>query len=373
MTEPKRVIERRREPEKRQMVITTGSWVRGVIVIAVAFALFIIRDLLLAVLASIVIASAIEPAASWARKRGIPRLPAVLSVYILSGIMFAGLFYFLFLPLLGEMSTFLNAFPEYTAELGKSGDLGNFFDSSGLFGPSNAITLPDILDRVNGMIITFSRGVFTSITSAFGGVLSFILIIILSFYLAVQEDGVGKFLKIITPWKQERYVVNLWKRSQHKIGLWMQGQVVLALIIMGLVYPGLLLLGIPHALLLSVAAGFFEIVPLFGPIIAAIPAVLLAFSSGGMSLALLVVGFFLIIHQFENQLIYPLVVKKVVGVPPMVSILALLIGAELAGFLGILISVPVAAVLMELLSDYEQEKIARLSKMEAAALSENGQ
>jgi predicted PurR-regulated permease PerM len=365
MSEQKKIIERRSEPERRQMVITTGSWVRAVIVIAVTLALFIIRDLLLAVLASIVIASAIEPATSWAKKKGIPRLPAVLSIYILSAVVFAGLFYFLFLPLLGEISTFLNAFPEYTASLGQSGNIGNLFDSSGLFGPSTTVTLPDVLDKVNGMLISFSRGVFTSVTSAFGGILSFILIVILSFYLAVQEDGVGKFLKIITPWKQERYVISLWKRSQHKIGLWMQGQVVLALIIMGLVYPGLLLLGIDHALLLAVAAGFFEIVPLFGPIIAAIPAVLLAFSGGGMSSALLVVGFFLIIHQFENQLIYPLVVKKVVGVPPMVSILALLIGAELAGFLGIVISVPIAAILMELLSDYEQEKVEKLSRIEA--------
>ncbi len=360
-----KTLERRKEPEKRRVVITTASWIRGAIVVVIFLALFSLRDLLLAVLASIVIASAIEPATIWAKKRGIPRLPTVIFVYLSSAVVFAGLFYFLFLPLLGELSTFLNAFPEYAASLGKSNGLGGFFDSSGAFGNGGTINTVDVLDRVNGVLVSFSRGVFSSASSAFGGILSFILIIILSFYLAVQEDGVGKFLKIVTPWKQEKYVVSLWKRSQHKIGLWMQGQVVLALIIMGLVYPGLLLLGIEHALLLAVAAGFFEIVPLFGPIIAAIPAVLIAFGSGGMPTALLVVGFFLIIHQFENQLIYPLVVKKVVGVPPMVSILALLVGGELAGFLGLIISVPMAAILMEFVSDLEQEKVAKLSQIEA--------
>jgi predicted PurR-regulated permease PerM len=97
--------------------------------------------------------------------------------------------------------------------------------------------------------------------------------------------------------------------------------------------------------------------------LAAIPAILVGFAGGGMPLALIVAGLFIIIQQFENQLIYPLVVKKVVGVPPMVSIIALLIGGELAGFLGVVISVPVAAVLMELLGDLEKEKVARISDL----------
>jgi predicted PurR-regulated permease PerM len=368
MTEANKTPERRRDPEKRQMVITTGSWVRGVIVIALALALFHSKSVILILLASIVIASALEPATVWAKRFSIPRLPTVLAIYIVSALVFVVLFYFLFLPLLGEMSSFLNAFPEYAATLSKNDGLNHVLNSSGALGKTGSISTVDVVNKLNGLIANFSRGLFTSVSDAFGGVLSFILITILSFYLAVQEDGVGKFLKMVTPWKQERYIVSLWKRSQRKIGLWMQGQVVLALIIMVLVYPGLLIIGVDHALLLAVAAGFFEIVPLFGPIIAAIPAVLLAFGSGGMSQAVLVAIFFLIIHQFENQIIYPLVVKKVVGVPPMVSILALLVGAELAGFLGLLISVPMAAILMEFLSDLEQEKVATLSRIESEAL-----
>lgn len=343
------IEDRRKDPEKKRMVITTGSWVRAVLVVAIAIAVFFIRDLVLVILASIVIASAIEPAASWAKRKGIPRLPAILGVYIFLALLFAGLFYFLFLPLLGEFSGFIAQFPEYTSSF--SGDA--FFGSS--------ISINDIIGQFNNLFLSFSQGAFSSASFFFGGILSFILIVILSFYLAVQEDGVGKFLKLVTPWKQERYVIDLWDRSRHKIGLWMQGQLLLAAIIAVLVYLGLLLLRVPHALLLSVAAGIFEIIPLFGPIIAAIPAVLIGFGFGGMPTALLIAGLFLIVQQFENQLIYPLVVKKVIGVPPMVSILALLIGGKLAGFLGILISVPMAAILMEFLNDLEKEKSHRLS------------
>ncbi|MBX4195727.1 AI-2E family transporter [Candidatus Parcubacteria bacterium] len=342
-------LDRRRDPEKRRMVITTGSWVRGVVVVAIAVALFLIRDLALVILASIVIASAVEPAANWAKKRGIPRLPTILGVYIILALLFVGLFYFLFLPLIGEISNFVAQFPDYASSL--SGD--SFLGSS--------LSVGDIVENLNTYLLSFSQGVLSSASFFFGGITSFVLIIILSFYLAVQEDGVGKFLKIITPWKQEKYIVNLWNRSREKIGLWMQGQLLLAAIIAVLVYLGLLLLQVPHALILAVAAGVFEIIPLFGPIIAAIPAVLIGFGMGGMPEALLIAGLFLIIQQFENQLIYPLVVKKVIGVPPMVSILALLVGGKLAGFLGILISVPLAAILMEFLSDLEKEKSARVA------------
>ncbi|MEX2010570.1 MAG: AI-2E family transporter, partial [Parcubacteria group bacterium] len=221
--------DRRKEPESRQMLITTGSWVRGVVVVAGILVLFHLRDLLLVILTAIVIASAIEPATLWAQKKRIPRMPTVLGVYILMAVAMAGLFYFLFLPLLGEVSSFLNAFPAYSTQLAQSDALGNFFDTSGLFGnAAGGFAFPDIFAQVNNLLLSFSQGVFSSISIAFGGVLSLIIIIVLSFYLGVQEDGVAKFLRVITPWSHEKYVVSLWKRSQTKIGLWMQGQLLLA-------------------------------------------------------------------------------------------------------------------------------------------------
>jgi len=338
--------------------ITTGSWVKAVMVIGIAIALFIIRDLVLVILASIVIASAIEPAAVWARKKGIPRLPTILGVYILLGGIFAGLFYFLFLPLLSELSGFITQFPQYASTL----------SNDTLFGTATqSISVAGIAGQLNTLFLSFSQGIFSSASIIFGGAFSFFLIVVLSFYLSVQEDGIGKFLKIVTPWQKEKYILHLWERSKNKIGFWMQGQLLLAAIIAVLVYLGLLLVGLPHALLLAAAAGCFEIIPLFGPILAAIPAILVGFGVGGMPEAIIVAGLFLIVQQFENQLIYPLVVKKVIGVPPMVSILALLIGGQLAGFIGVLISVPLAAILMEFISDLEKEKSVRLSQHESTS------
>ena len=189
------------------------------------------------------------------------------------------------------------------------------------------------------------------------------MVVVLSFYLSVESDGVSNFLRIVTPAKNEKYILNLWKRSQHKIGLWMQGQVVLSIIIAMLVFLGLTLLQVNNALLLAVLAGMFEIIPLFGPILAAIPAVTLTLVTNGMASALIVIGLYIIIHQFENQLIYPLVVRKIVGVPPIISILALIIGYKLAGFVGLLVSVPLTTMLIEFLNDVEKNKIAEVERL----------
>jgi predicted PurR-regulated permease PerM len=121
-----------------------------------------------------------------------------------------------------------------------------------------------------------------------------------------------------------------------------------------------------NALLLAIIAGVFEIIPLFGPILAAIPAVAIALLDGGVTSALLVVGLYIIVQQFENQLIYPLVVRKIVGVPPIVSILALIVGGTLAGFIGLIISVPMAAVIMEFFNDLEKDKLSKAEKLKEA-------
>lgn len=145
----------------------------------------------------------------------------------------------------------------------------------------------------------------------------------------------------------------------------MQGQLLLGLLIGVMVYLGLTILGIKYAFLLALLAAVFEIIPLFGPILAATPAVILGFLDSAV-LGFMVLGFYIIIQQFENHLIYPLVVRKVVGVPPLVVIIALIIGAKLAGFLGVLLSAPIAAVLMEYMNDLEKAKYADLTYKEKA-------
>src|SRR3989344_3479453 len=345
--------------EEQVISISLGTIIKAVLVVLFFTLLFILKDIVLVLLMSIVIASAIEPGTQWFVRKKIPRLFAVIFIYISIAVCLACILFFLLLPLLSESSDFLTNFPTYfnagTISNTLNGD--SFFGSKSISNFTNNINLEEVVSQINNIIVSISSNAFGTVTSFFGGVLSFLLIVVLSFYLAVEEDGVGKFLKAITTLKHEKYVVSLWKRSQRKIGYWMQGQLLLSVIVGVLVYLGLLIINVPNALLLATLAAAFEIIPLFGPILASIPAIAIAFVSGGVPLAGIVGGLYIIIHQFENQLIYPLVVKKVVGVSPVVSIVALTIGWQLAGIIGLIISVPIAAVIIEFFDDFERDKI----------------
>ena len=129
-----------------------------------------------------------------------------------------------------------------------------------------------------------------------------------------------------------------------------------------LAFLGLTILGIESALFLAVIMMVFEIIPVFGPILAAVPGVAIAFTEGirgvdpGLTAGLFVALFYFIIQQFESHLIYPLVVRKVIGIPPVLVIVALVVGAKMAGFLGILLSVPITAIIMEFLNDLAKER-----------------
>ncbi len=353
--------------DKTTLNISSGTIVKAIVIGLLFMILFMLRELVLVLLMSIVVASAVEPGTQWFVRRKVPRVFSVIIIYFIVIAAFIGALFFLLLPLLSDSASFLTNYPSYfnTNAISNSLAQNEFLSSQPIFANlTNSLNLEKMVTQINAITTSISSNTFGTISSFFGGIISLILMTIISFYLAVEEDGVGKFLKAISPIKHERYIVALWKRSQKKIGLWMQGQLVLAIIIGMLVYLGLLIIGIPNALLLAVLAAIFEIIPLFGPILASIPAILIAFASGGgLGMALVVAGLYVIVHQFENQLIYPLVVKKVVGVSPIVSIVALAAGWQLAGFIGLILAVPISSVLTEFFSDFEKDKIEKTERM----------
>ena len=344
----------------QEISINTGSVVRAALALALLYAVYLLRDLVLVILTAVVIASSIEPAARRLGRRRIPRLPAVLLIYLTVAAILFGVFYFLVPPLLSDTSTFLRTVPEYL----ESVDFLEQFSETEPIDPSQSdqlitslaerVQIGQVVDTLSVYLTRIPGGTLNAISSIFGGAFSFALIVVISFYLSVQEKGIESFLNIVVPSKHKAYAVDLWRRAQNKIGRWMQGQLLLVLIIGLLVYLGLTILGVKHALLFAILAGLFELIPLFGPVLASIPAILMAFVDGGLTLGLIVAGVYIIIQQFENHLIYPLVVHKVVGVPALVVILALIIGGQLAGFLGIILAVPLATALMELTSDLEK-------------------
>jgi predicted PurR-regulated permease PerM len=334
--------------------ITVGTIAKAIIIGAVAYLVWKLRGLILLILTAIVIASAIEPGVLFFIRHRIPRFVSVLIMYVgVFGGLFAVLYFFL-PPIIADASQFLASIPEYLGTLNLPGSLSGIADSA-----ANASQSESILNTLAVFQDAFSSGsggIVRLLATFFGGIFSLLLVIVLSFYLALQETGVDDFLRLVTPAKHEEYVIDLWQRAKVKIGLWMQGQILLSVIVGVLVSLGLFIMGVQYALFLGIFTALAELVPIFGSLVAGACAAAVGFTQGGFALAFIVAGLYVIVNQFETNLIYPLVVKKVVGIPPLLVIIALIAGGEVAGFLGVLLSVPLAAAAQEFFDDFYQSK-----------------
>src|SRR3989344_3248240 len=301
-----------------RVAITPNTVITALLVVFGAYVLWLLRDLALLVLTAIVIASAIEPSIAFFSRRGIPRFFATLLMYVLVLGSFFSLIYFFFPPIIAAAASFLSVAPQYLNTLSVPGSFSGIASATDFLGSQHqAQSIISALVSLQGAFSSAGSGVVQLVATFFGGIFSLLLVIVLSFYFALQETGVDDFLRLVVPAMDEEYSVDLWKRTQKKIGLWMQGQILLSVIVGVLVYLGLLIIGIPYALLLAVFTAVAELIPIFGSLTAGALATIVGFSTGGFALALIVAGLYVVVNQFESNLIYPLIVKKVIGVPPL--------------------------------------------------------
>ena len=352
------------EKNHTSISISTGTMFRAVLVVVLSFTAWYLRDLIMVILTSVAISAFVESAVPRFKKIGVGRVTGIALLYVVALSILSALFY-LFAPLLiTEVYNFATFLSSYIP----NSPIINFFQNDAFSGakdivanlPKN-ISISTLLDTSHAFVSNISGGFFSTISVAFGSILNVILIVVISFYISIRENGVEEFLRTVIPAKNEEYIVSLWKRTQRKISLWMKGQMLLAVLIAVLTYLVLSLLGIQYALLLSIIAGFMELVP-YGILVALVPAVFFSYISGGAGSALMVFGAYLIIHQFDIFLFSPLIIKRVVGLSPLAMILSVLIGLELGGFWGLILSIPVAVLLMEILSDIGKKKTLSKNK-----------
>ncbi len=330
--------------------------IRGILLIAAAVLLFIIKDILLLILVSIVIASFVEAGVKLFKSFGVGRTLSVPIIFMVVILVIAGIFY-TFVPIIirelsGVITSLLEYLPTGTGVSSQSIEGATSFISS----ITKHASLNDVLASVKASSMSLSQGVTTFIGATFGTMLDIIMVVVMSFYLSIQEKGIDSFLRILTPLKHEQYVVNLWNRTQHKIGLWFKGQMLLGLIVGAITLVVLALLGVQYSFLIALVSGLAELIP-FGIIFAAIPAILFAVLDGGVFLALKVLIFYIVVQQVENYVLSPVVAHRTVGIPPLVVLLSFVIGITVAGFWGAIIAIPVAVFILEYISDVEKQKL----------------
>ena len=334
-------------PETTVLDIKTGSIIKILVIVLAFVFLYLLRDVIVILFFAIVIASAVHPLVNWLEEKRVPRLLAVLLLYLVLAALLA-VFFSLIIPIVAfEMTQLGQTLPKFFT------CLSNALQGAQSSGYFNFLTdLQNALESSSQFLQISSASVLNFVVGLFGGIVSFLAILVISFYLSVMRQGVPDFLRSVLPDAYEKYVIGLWHRSESKVGRWFQGQLLLALSVGLIVFVGLSLFHIKYALLLGVTAMVFELVPVVGPVMSAIPAIILAFlqsSSPGLGISIII--FYTVVQQMESHVLAPLILGKTIGLHPVTVVIALLIGAKLAGILGILLAVPAAVVIVEVLDD----------------------
>ena len=180
--------------------------------------------------------------------------------------------------------------------------------------------------------------------------MSVVTVFLLAFYWLTERPVIKRGLLRLVPPAQARQVNATWLEVESKLGAWVRGQLLVMLALGVMAGVAFVLLGLPNPLLLAVLAGLLEIVPLIGPFLAFIPALIVAASVDPFK-ALLLLGIAVVIQQIEGNVLVPRIMSHVVGVSPLTVILGILIGAILYGPAGAFIAVPVAAAIQVILSN----------------------
>jgi predicted PurR-regulated permease PerM len=330
----------------RIIEISSGTILRTILILLLLWFLFLVRDILALVFIAVIIVSAIDPIVDWFQKRKIPRSLTVLVVYVLFLSILGTTIGLLIPPLSSEIRglgenfpTLVEKFSDYFRIVRDYAEVHNLQQN-----------VANFTENISSQISQAGSSIFSGTISFIGGIFSFVVVLSIAFYMSVQEKGIKNFFASLVPDEHREYVTGLVDRIQFKMGRWLQGQFFLMLIIFVLDYLGLLIIGAPYALVLAIIAGILEVVPYIGPVIAAVVAASVSFLHGPLT-GLLVLGLFTLVQQLEGYIITPLVMKKAVGLNPVVVILALLIGAKLGGVMGIIVAVPIATVLGEIVKD----------------------
>ncbi len=286
--------------------------------------------------------ASILPFVTYLRNKKFSKLAAVLIPYL--GIMF--IIFLLIVPLvpffIGQIGSFIVGFPEYLKESGK------------MFGVS--VNSAQIASYLSTQIESIGTNAFTVTTRIFGGLFSVITIIVVSFYLLWYHDSFKQTLAGMFHERQRERILTILQKIEDKLGAWLRGQILLCLAIGIMSWIALSLLGVRFALPLALMAGILEALPTLGPILSAVPAVVVALTQSP-ALALIVIAAFLVIQALENHILVPNIMQRAVGLNPLIVIVAITIGANLLGFAGALLAIPFVSFVMVLYTTLNQEEV----------------
>ena len=341
-------------PSERVVTWTTSQVVLATIFVVCVFLtfwlLYRLRDVLFLFFVAIVVGTAIRPAVEWLHRRGVPRATGIILIYILIAILVVG-FLAMIVPLLADQATEISrTLPEYytnfrTALIDSDNRL---LQNIGWRIPSQVTLLvrrdtnaEEVLDQV-GQTLLYANLVLK-------GVLGTLVVFLLAYYWTQEGNLILRSLLRIMPPQRKKNIREFIQLAESKLGGYVRGQGLLCAAVGLTAFIAYLLIGLPYTLVLAIFAGVMEMVPVFGPALGAIPALLVALSIDPGK-ALWVVIATVVIQLLENAVLVPRIMKHSMGVNPIIVLLSLIAFGSVFGFVGALLALPLAAIIQLLVS-----------------------
>lgn len=288
-----------------------------------------ILDIILLFFVAFILMSALNPLVERLRRWKVPKILAVLVVFLLTlggiiGLLTAGLS-----PLVSQTSNLVQRLGETI----------------------NSLLQTNIVDQsvIQQEVSKFSAQVVSITLDVFKNLISWVSVLVVTIYMLFDREKMENYVTSFFGERQDK-VKSLLRKIEDKLGAWLHGQLLLSAVVGILVYIGLVILGVEFALPLAIIAGLLEVVPVIGPIISAIPAILVGLTVSPL-FAVLIGGLYLAVQQIENQIIVPQVMKRAVGLNPLLVILAVSVGGRLLGIAGALLAVPIAVVIQLIIQE----------------------
>lgn len=309
---------------ERKIEISTRTIGFFVFLVLGLFFLFQLSSVVVSLFLAFLFSSALSPIVRFIERLKVPRVVSVPLVFLVV----LGLFFMagalIIPPLVSQLIKFFEKLPSY---------LSGFYFLSNLD-----------LSSFSSQFTTLGQNIFRLTRGVFNDVFSFVSIFVLTFYMLFERKNAEKTLSVYMGSERAFKITVFAKKVEVALGAWARGQLVLCIIIGVTTYAGLTFLGVDFALPLAIIAGVLEMVPVIGPILSAVPAILVAAYSS-LDLALITTFLYLLIQQAENHLIVPVVMRKATGLSPLITIIAIMVGGNLAGVTGMLLAVPLVVVL----------------------------
>lgn len=323
------------------VIISTRTILTVLFLLTAFWVVWQVQDILLLFFLALLISFALLPLIEKLERKGVGRIWACLLTYLTVLSAFLLILGFGIPPMVEQTTLFVTQMPRLIESV--------------LSNPSLAPLSQSFVEEAARQLASASGSILSLTLGIFGSFLALVTVFVFSFYFSLEYEKVSqKFLSLLEATWRKRAEDSV-AQIEVKIGAWVRGEFILMLVVAIFSYIGLTILRVPYALPLSLIAGILEIVPVIGPIVSAVPAAIVGFSSSAL-LGLGVLALFTLIQQVENNFIVPRVMEKVVGFDPLLTMSAIFVGGKLFGMGGAFLAVPVALIIQVLIAKFLLEK-----------------